>query len=492
MSGFTVVIPTIGRPSLTSLLQAVEGAPEVIVVDDRPVADPPLEVPEGVRVLRTGGGRGPAMARNFGWRVATGEWVVFLDDDVSPSNSWMEDLEEDLAGCGETVAGSQGRVVVPLPDHRPPTDRERNVAGLAGARWITADMAYRRKVLERVGGFDTRFRRAYREDSDLALRVKADGWDLRRGQRRVLHPVGWAPWWASVRDQRGNRDDVLMRRLHGRRWRERSGAGPGMAARHLLTTLLLSSCLLLAAAGRRKGAVVAGGGWLAVTASFARSRIRPGPRTPAEIGAMAATSAAIPPVAMFWKFVGLAVDRSAARRPGPADRIEAVLFDRDGTLVVDVPYNGDPAEVRLVPGADRAVARLRKAGLRLGVVSNQSGVGRGLIAVDEVEAVNRRLASLVGGFDAVLYCPHTADEECRCRKPAPGMILEAARRLGVEPERCVVVGDILSDVLAAEAAGAQAVLVPNHRTAPREVSAAPHVASGIDEAARMVLEWRDG
>lgn len=492
MSSFTIVIPTIGRPNLSRLLRSLAGAPEVIVVDDRPITDPPLEVPERVRVLQTGGGRGPAAARNVGWRAAEGEWVAFLDDDVIPSASWLEDLERDLAECGASVAATQGRVVVPLPDHRPHTDRERNVAGLADARWITADMAYRRKVLARVGGFDTRFRRAYREDSDLALRVEADGWDLRQGERRVFHPVSPAPWWVSMRDQRGNRDDVLMRRLHGRRWRERSGAGPGMAARHFLTTLLLCSSLLLAAAGRRREAVAAAGGWAAVTVSFAWSRMRPGPHTPAEIGAMAATSVAIPPLATFWRWVGVALDRNEARRPGPADEIQAVLFDRDGTLVVDVPYNGDPAAVRLVPGADRAVERLREAGLRLGMVSNQSGVGRGLIAGHEVEAVNRRLASLVGGFDAVLYCPHTADEKCRCRKPAPGLILEAARRLGVEPEQCVVVGDILSDVLAAEAAGARAVLVPNHDTAPGEVSAAAHVAAGIDEAARMVLGWRDG
>lgn len=150
-------------------------------------------------------------------------------------------------------------------------------------------------------------------------------------------------------------------------------------------------------------------------------------------------------------------------------RLSAVLFDRDGTLVVDVPYNGDPDRVRLMPGAAAAVALARSAGLPTGVVSNQSGVGRGLLTVEQVVRVNERADELLGGLDTWVFCPHAPDAGCSCRKPRPGLIHTAAARLGVPPSECLVIGDIAADVLAARAAGARGVLVPNAATAPAEV-----------------------
>ncbi|GIJ47059.1 hypothetical protein Val02_39450 [Virgisporangium aliadipatigenens] len=163
-------------------------------------------------------------------------------------------------------------------------------------------------------------------------------------------------------------------------------------------------------------------------------------------------------------------------------RFGAVLLDRDGTLVHDVPYNGDPALVRPVPGAREALDRLRAAGLKLAVVSNQSGVARGLITPRQVEAVNARVEELLGPFDAWVWCPHAAEDRCACRKPRPGMVLEAARRLGVAPRDCVLVGDIGADVEAALAAGAAPVLVPTAATLPAEVDAAPIVAPDLPSA----------
>ncbi|MBD9736143.1 HAD-IIIA family hydrolase, partial [Streptomyces sp. H28] len=110
--------------------------------------------------------------------------------------------------------------------------------------------------------------------------------------------------------------------------------------------------------------------------------------------------------------------------------VRAVLFDRDGTLVHDVPYNGDPARVRPVEGAREAVAALRARGIRTGVVTNQSGIARGLLTVADARAVNRRIDDLLGPFDVWELCPHAPDDGCDCRKPRPGMILRAAGRLG--------------------------------------------------------------
>jgi histidinol-phosphate phosphatase family protein len=137
----------------------------------------------------------------------------------------------------------------------------------------------------------------------------------------------------------------------------------------------------------------------------------------------------------------------------------AVVFDRDGTIIEDRPYNGDPAAVTPVPGMREALDRLRAAGIPIAVVSNQSGVGRGMITLEQVEAVNRRVEELLGPFDAQLYCPHSPDDDCACRKPKPKLILDAARAMGVEPSCCVVIGDKVSDVEAAEKAGARGVRV---------------------------------
>ena len=163
----------------------------------------------------------------------------------------------------------------------------------------------------------------------------------------------------------------------------------------------------------------------------------------------------------------------------------AVLFDRDGTLIEDVPYNGDPQRVRPMPHAAQVLAGLRAAGIPCAVVSNQSGIARGLITRGQVDAVNRRVDELLGPFDAWMVCPHGPEDGCRCRKPAPGMVLQACRELGVEPAAAAVIGDIGADLEAAAAAGARAVLVPTPVTRREEIAAAALVAP--DLAAALAL-----
>ena len=181
--------------------------------------------------------------------------------------------------------------------------------------------------------------------------------------------------------------------------------------------------------------------------------------------------------------LGRAADMTSARTSLPS----AVLFDRDGTLVVDVPYNTDPARVEPMPGAVAAVRRLRDAGLPLGVVSNQSGIARGLITPAELEAVNARVDELLGPFDTWQVCPHGPEDGCPCRKPQPGLVLAAAQALGVRPENVVVIGDIGADMGAARAAGSRAVLVPTGVTRAEEVGEAPEVAGTLAEAVALLL-----
>lgn len=165
---------------------------------------------------------------------------------------------------------------------------------------------------------------------------------------------------------------------------------------------------------------------------------------------------------------------------------KAVLLDRDGTLVVDVPYNGDPARVLAMPGAAEALADLRAAGVPLGVLTNQSGIARGLLTEAQVEAVNQRVDEILGPFDLWEICPHGPVDGCECRKPAPGMILNACERLGLQPSEVAFIGDIGSDVEAAAAAGAIGVLVPTPVTRPEEVGAAPLVAPTLASAIELL------
>ena len=502
-----LVIPTIGRPTLARLAAALGAgsAPAlgtVVVVDDRQAARqheplPRITALDGaaarVQVVR-GRGEGPAAARNLGWRTCSAQWIAFLDDDVVPDSDWRAQLAEDLDGLPVDVAASQGRIVVPRPAGRAPTDWERNVAGLETARWATADMAYRRVALAAVGGFDERFRRAYREDADLALRVLGGGWRLVRGARRVTHPVGPASPLVSLRLQAGNADDMLMRALHGRGWRSRAGAPKGRRRRHLAVATAGLSAAAAGAAGRRGPAAVCAAAWLAGSTELAWARIAPGPRTPREVALMVATSAVMPPVAA-WQTLRGAVNLprrlgDRARRPvaaRPGRRPRAVLLDRDGTLVADVPYNGDPSLVRPLAGVPEAITRLRREGVPTAVVSNQSGIARGLLTLDDVEAVNRRIEDVLGPLGPWVICPHGPADGCDCRKPQPGLVLRAAALLGVAPWECAVIGDIGADVDAARRAGARAVLVPTSVTRRREVAAAPEVAADLPAAVELLL-----
>lgn len=503
MTSYAVVIPTIGRPELADLIRAADVEPRpirIVVADDRRAAGDPLLLPptNAPLVVVRSGGRGPAAARNAGWRAAgsDADWIAFVDDDVVLAPDWNAQLVADLTGQPETVGASQARLEVPLPAGYRPTDEERRTTGLVGAPWITADMAYRRSVLESTGGFDERFPRPFREDADLALRTVRAGFDIVWGERRTVHPVrSRGGWRGSIAVQAGNADNALLRAKFGPTWRRQIGTRPGRTGRHLLTVTAAAATVAAILAGRPRLAVGAGLGWAALTAEFALRRIGPGPRTAPEIAAMIVSSVAIPPAALYHRLRGELGVRFPARGVGSAidEPTLAVLFDRDGTLIDNVPYLADPEGVRPVAGARQALTELRRRGVAVGVVSNQSGVARGLISPDALRRVNARVEELLGPFDTWQVCPHGVDDGCSCRKPAPGMVEQAARELGVRPDQCVLIGDIGADVDAALAAGARAVLVPTPETRVAEIDRAQllaAVAPTLTDAVRLSVGAR--
>ena len=167
----------------------------------------------------------------------------------------------------------------------------------------------------------------------------------------------------------------------------------------------------------------------------------------------------------------------------------AVFLDRDGTLMHEVHYCRDPADVRLFDGVTEALRRLKSAGYRLVMVTNQSGIARGLLTVADFEAVQARFFALLGPdlIEATYMCPDGPESTSGRRKPAPGMLFEAARDLGIELSRSWMVGDKAADVQCGLAAGTRAVLVRTGHGAGEDVAGAHFVAKDIASAADFIL-----
>jgi GT2 family glycosyltransferase len=254
----SVVVPTCGRPELLRRCVAALEAQtlpsaqyEIVIVDD------------------TTSRRGPAAARNIGWRRGSAPIIAFTDDDTIPQSDW---LEEGLRAMRPEVDALAGRIIMPVP--ATPTDYERNQQGLERAAFVTANCFVRRDVLERLGGFDESFRLAWREDADLHFRLLEAGCTVARAPDAVVvHPLRPAPW-------------SRLYRSHIRR-------APRWDYYAVVASLALS---------------VASPWWLivwaALTARFCVARLRGTSKSPRHVAEMVLTSILIPPLSVFWRAVG--------------------------------------------------------------------------------------------------------------------------------------------------------------------------------------------
>ena len=172
----------------------------------------------------------------------------------------------------------------------------------------------------------------------------------------------------------------------------------------------------------------------------------------------------------------------------PGGTVPAVFLDRDGTLIEDLEYPRDPDLVRILPGASEALERLAAAGFPLVVVSNQSGVGRGIVSEDEAARVHDRFVEEFArrgiGFADAFYCPHAPDAGCDCRKPSPKLLLDAASKLSIDLPRSLIIGDKASDIEAGRRVGCRTVLLGPRAGGPRD---ADLVARSWAEVPRYVL-----
>jgi len=178
-------------------------------------------------------------------------------------------------------------------------------------------------------------------------------------------------------------------------------------------------------------------------------------------------------------------------------RRRAIILDRDGTIIVDHGYLDDPAKVEFLPGALEGLRQWRALSHPLIVVSNQSGIGRGVLTTKRVREINARMQELLSAagapLDGIYFCPHGPTDGCDCRKPGSRLVEEAAAELSFEPGDAVVIGDKSSDIELGRRLGAVTMLVSADGRASDGIHTEPdYVVASLLEAARITAQLGDG
>ncbi|HWB92831.1 MAG TPA: glycosyltransferase [Puia sp.] len=319
----SIVIPTYRRPALLfrclSALYRQDMDPEryeIIVVTDGPdpvtirVLQTLLPAGPRTRCLSLDEKKGPAAARNLGWRMASGALVLFTDDDCVPVSHWVSAYwdafhtyrgESRLDGIFGEYLAFRGPVYVPCPPR--PTDYEKNTAGLQAAAFVTANCACTGVVLERTGGFDESFTMAWREDSDLEFKLVESGVPIVTvPAARVVHPVRDAPWGVSLKEQKKSLFNALLYKKHPELFRRRIYRRPFWNYYAMIFGFLvfLSATLL----HRPFIGGAAAGAWAILTLDFMRKRLQGTSHAPGHIAEMIFTSICIPFLSVFWTLYG--------------------------------------------------------------------------------------------------------------------------------------------------------------------------------------------
>jgi glycosyltransferase involved in cell wall biosynthesis len=314
MKQVSVVMPTYRRPELLrrclEALLAQDFDPlayEIVVADDGhddatqalvESLQPSSGAPR-LRYLRPASGRGPAVARNAGWRAADAPLIAFTDDDTVPDRRWL--------ACGVAAMRDPALVAlcgrVRVPASQPPTDHELMTLGLEKAEFVTANAFVRRDALQRVGGFDERFERPWREDSDLQFRLMCEVGPVGRcADATVVHPVRPERWGVCLRQQKNALFDALLYKKHPRLYRERIDPRPPWHYFAIVGAAVAAPLLWLAGASAAAATALAIA--LLLVLRFAWRRLRHTARTPAHVLEMLATSALIPFLSVYWRLRG--------------------------------------------------------------------------------------------------------------------------------------------------------------------------------------------
>jgi glycosyltransferase involved in cell wall biosynthesis len=311
----SVVIPTYKRTELLNrcikalLVQRFDKSQfEIIVVSDGPDIETQniinnwagYEYPS-IRFLPLPIKKGPAAARNYGWKNALGQIIAFTDDDCIPDSHWLSEIAKHCHS-DEDVAIT-GKVVVPLSPN--PTDYELNTSHLQTADFITANCACTKKALEKAGGFDERFSMAWREDSDLHFKLMSNDIPIKKVKTAIItHPVRSTKWGISIKEQKKTMYDALLYKKYPRLYRKKIQPNPPI----LYYAIILAFLIMVGGLIAKNQSITTVGlvTWISLTTYFTFKRLHNTRLSFNHIAEMVVTSIVIPFLSIFWQWYGAA------------------------------------------------------------------------------------------------------------------------------------------------------------------------------------------
>lgn len=249
--------------------------------------------------------KGPAAARNAGWRMAKGKLILFTDDDCLPAVDWIDYFwrayQLQPRSADDTRLAFTGKCIVPCSAD--PTDYEKNISRLATAEFITANCACTRATLEWVGGFDETFPLAWREDSELQFRLLENKVPvIPVPEAVVFHPVRKASWGISLKEQKKSCYNALLYKKHPQLYKERISRTP--VWNYYIMIVLFATALISGIANKPWLSTAAFSGWLLLVCLFALKRLRDTRHSLSHITEMLFTSALIPFLSVYWTLYG--------------------------------------------------------------------------------------------------------------------------------------------------------------------------------------------
>ncbi len=245
--------------------------------------------------------KGPAAARNAGWKIAKGKLILFTDDDCIPATDWIKNYYNAFEFYNETIIAFTGKINVPISVT--PTDFELNTLHLETADFVTANCACSKTALEKVNGFDEEFTMAWREDSDLEFKLIEQGIHIIKiDEAEVTHPVRKAPWGISLQEQKKSMFNALLFKKHPKLYKAK--IKQGVLWNYYFMIIFLLVCVMALFYQMKPVALGCFTCWIILLGMFTSKRLANASRSFKHVTEMIATSVLIPFFSVFWNLYG--------------------------------------------------------------------------------------------------------------------------------------------------------------------------------------------